>query len=67
MTINDITTAISAVGFPIVMCAALFWYLVKTNQAHKDEVDRLSEALNNNTIAITKLTDFISKKGEYVE
>lgn len=54
---NDIITAISTVGFPIVMCL-LMWYMNdKQDARHREEVEKITEAVNNNTIAITKLVD----------
>ena len=52
MTINEITTAISTIGFPIVACAALYYLVVKY-------VTKMTEAINNNTIALTKLVEKI--------
>ena len=57
MTVNDVITVISTLGFPIVMCGALFWYLVKNNEEHKNEVENLRKTLENNTIALTRLCD----------
>jgi hypothetical protein len=54
-----ILTAISSVGFPIVMTAALFWKMNKQDDDHKEEMAKVTEAITNNTIALTKLTDKI--------
>lgn len=54
---GDIVSVISSVGFPITMALLLLWYIYDSNSKHKEEIDRMSEALNNNTIAITKLLD----------
>ena len=54
---GDIVSVISSVGFPITMALLLLWYIYDSNNKHKEEIDRISEALNNNTIAITKLLD----------
>lgn len=54
---GDIVSVISSVGFPITMALLLLWYIYDSNNKHKEEIDRMSEALNNNTIAITKLLD----------
>lgn len=62
MDANAIITAVSTLGFPIVMCAALFWYMIEQRKDHKEEVEKLTNALENNTVAITQLTDYI--KGE---
>lgn len=61
-TMNEIITAVSSLGFPIVMCGALFWYQIKSNEEHREEVDRLRSALENNTIALTKLCDKLDKE-----
>ena len=55
----EILTAISTVGFPIVACIVLAVILYKQNEMHKDEMKEVKEAINNNTIALTKLTDKI--------
>lgn len=61
MTIQDILTAICTVGFPIVAYGALFWYINKKDKEHKEETEKLTEAINNNTIVITKLIDKVGK------
>lgn len=48
--LNDISTFISAVGVPVAMCAALFWYMVTQNQ-------KMLEAIQSLTLAVTKLSD----------
>lgn len=54
---GDIVSVISSVGFPITMTLILLWYIYDSNNKHQEEIDKMSEALNNNTIAITKLLD----------
>ena len=58
-----IVEAIGSVGFPIVVSGALFWYMTKSNESHKQEIDKLSEAVNNNTVVIQKLIDKLEKWG----
>lgn len=55
--IATVTQLIGSLGFPIVCCIALFWYMVKQNQTHKQEVDELKDAINNNSIVMQKLLD----------
>lgn len=62
MDANTIIQLVGSLGFPIVMCGALFWRMVKSDEQHREEMDKLSEALNNNTIAITKLSDNLDKE-----
>lgn len=62
MDANTIIQIVGSLGFPIVMCGALFWRQVKSDEQHKVEMDKLSEALNNNTQAIIKLSDKLDKE-----
>lgn len=55
MDIQVITSLIGSLGFPIVCCIALFWYLTKTAKQHKEEMDKMSEAINNNTNVMNQL------------
>lgn len=55
MDANIVIQLISTLGFPIVCCIALFWRMIKSDEQHKQEMDKISEALNNNTIAMEKL------------
>ena len=69
---NDIIAAISTVGFPIVACLGLGWFVkyqtdqnnaevAEMRKEHLDEISKVTEALNNNTLAIQRLTDLITK------
>lgn len=62
MDINEIAQLVGTLGFPIVCCGALFWRMIKSDEQHKEEISKMSEALNNNTIAITRLTDKLEKE-----
>lgn len=55
MEIGSIVEAVQIVGFPIVMCGALFWYMAKQDEKHDKEIDTLRTAIDNNTNIITKL------------
>lgn len=57
MDLNAVTTVISTLGFPIVMCGAMFWYMMKEKDSHKEEMNSVTEALNNNTLILQKLCD----------
>ena len=56
-TVQIITSAIATLGFPIVVSGALFWFMIKSNGQHKEEIDNLSKAVNNNTVVVQKLID----------
>ena len=61
MDLQTITSLISSVGFPIVCCIALFVQMNKTTQQHKEEIDKLSEAVNNNTNVMNQLKARLDK------
>lgn len=63
-----ITQLIGSVGFPIACCVAMGYYVhEETNKQreqiseiekrHSDEMNSITTALNNNTLALQKLTD----------
>lgn len=68
MDISVIMQAIGAVGFPIVMCLIMFWYVRELSDNHKKEVEEFSEALNNNTLVLQKVCDKLDElKGGLVK
>lgn len=58
--LNDIITAISTVGFPIVMTLLLLYMMDKQNTQHKEEIGKLDETLQQNTLVIQKLYDHLT-------
>lgn len=61
MDVNAITTLVSNVGVPCACLIATFYLWLKETDAHKEEMSKMTEALNNNTIALTKLTEHITR------
>ena len=57
MDASSIVTIVSQVGFPIAMCLVMAWYVKYTNDQHKEEIGKITEALNNNTLAVQKLCE----------
>ena len=55
MDATAITQLIGSLGFPIVCCGALFWYMLKEKDAHKEEMEELCKSVEANTQAINKL------------
>ena len=67
---DQIFAAIGQYAFPIVACVIMGWYVKYTqdnyrkdiqelSKNHKEEIDNVTSALNNNTLALQKLTDVI--------
>lgn len=68
MDFNSVITAIGSLGFPIVACCMMAIFFNKINDQyradikemntnHKAEIDKMVEAINNNTLVIQKLVD----------
>lgn len=57
MDISAITGFISQLGVPVALLIAMFWLLDKERSDHKEEMKNLTTAINNNTIALTKLIE----------
>ena len=57
---QSVVQLIGSLGFPIATCCYIFWELNKEREAHKAEMDKLTEALHNNTLAMQKLVDTLS-------
>lgn len=57
MDVQVLIQSISTVGFPIVMCLLFMYYIKYVNDQHKDEINKLSESINNNTLVMQKLLD----------
>lgn len=65
---SDIAQLITSVGFPIVACCAAAYYIkyisdknreevTDLNKQHQEEMMKVTEAINNNTLVITKLCE----------
>lgn len=72
---EEVVSLINNQGFPIAVCLIMFFffkYMFDTNKKEIKEIndkyqtnlDKMQEALNNNTIAITKLCE---KLDDYIE
>ena len=71
MDAQAITQAITSVGFPIVCCVIMMYYIKYRDETtrnevhhltdqHREEMSELTEAIHNNTIVIQKLIDFLN-------
>ena len=70
---DQIWSMIGQYAFPIVACVLMGWYVKyiqdnyrkdinEISARHRQEMDDVTKALNNNTLAIQKLTDYIEKQ-----
>lgn len=61
MDLTTLSQAIGSIGFPIIMCILMYERLNKQSVEHKEEMTKITESLNNNTLALQKLSDKLSK------
>lgn len=75
MDYATISTFIQTVGFPAVCVLGMGWYVKyitdqhheesqKMQEQHRQEMADVTQALNNNTLALQKLTDYITLGGD---
>lgn len=60
MDIEVLAQIITTVGFPIVGCGALFWYINKLTESHKEESKAMQESISQNTTVLAELKELIS-------
>lgn len=67
MDLNIITQLVGSLGFPIMACIGMFWYMnkeredrAKETELHKQEMDSMRQSLDNNTAALEKLAEKLS-------
>ncbi len=59
MSIEVLQTLIGSLGFPIACVIAMFWMWNKEREDHKQEISKVTEALNNNTQALIKIEEIL--------
>lgn len=74
MDLSSIAQIIGTLGFPIAACCYLFYSMQKEREQnaaqreadrleHKLEMEKVTDALNNNTIVVQKLVDALTAPG----
>ena len=72
---QELITVINTLGLPTVVAIASMWYVKyredkndvridKLNEVHKKEIGDITEALNNNTLALQRICDTFEQKME---
>ena len=75
MDIQFFVQTVTQVGFPIVCCGAMMWYVKYSTDKNREEVDKLNEqhrqemtdmttAVNNNTVVLTRLCEILKSGDE---
>ena len=61
MDIGAVQTLIGNLGFPIACVIAMFWMWNKEREDHKAEMQEVTKAIENNTLALTTLVAKLSE------
>lgn len=70
---NEVITLINSLGLPTVVACASMWYvkyredkndqkIEKMTEEHKEEMIDITNALNNNTLALQRICDIFDSK-----
>ncbi len=51
---------IASLGFPVVAACAIFWYVNKQDERHREEMGEMRKTLEDNTTVLSGLKDIIS-------
>lgn len=54
-----ITQLITSLGFPVVACGALFWFINKQEERRNEELEGMRTALSENTNVLGSLKELI--------
>lgn len=75
MDFSALVQAVTSLGFPVVCCGAVMWYvkyLTDSNRAeiddmtmqHREEMQQITQAVQNNTEALIRLTERLTGAGD---
>ena len=60
--LKAVMQVISTIGSPIAICLILLWFIKDILEKHKEETDKFTESLNNNTLVLQRVCDMLSVK-----
>lgn len=60
--VNAIVQIFSNLGVPVACLTVTFYLWYKETNAHKEEMSKMTDALNNNTLILQKLLDKLNKE-----
>lgn len=60
---NEIIQTINTVGFPIACVLGLGWYVKYLTDTHRNQVDKMAEAVNNNTQVLIRICEKLEASG----
>ena len=61
MDVGTVQSLIGSLGFPIACVIAMFYMWNKEREDHKSEMQEVTKAIENNTLALTTLVSKLSE------
>ena len=59
MDVQVIGQLVASLGFPVVAAGALFWFINKQEERHKEEMNGVRKTLEENTSVLSSLKELI--------
>ena len=60
----NISDMVANMGFPIVCCIAMFWFIQKTMAQQQELLEDINKSLQNQTATMTQLLITLNKDGK---
>lgn len=64
MDYNAVSQIIGTLGFPIACTIAMFYMWNKEREQHREEAKEWTQALNNNTLVMEKISERLAVRGD---
>lgn len=61
---SDLVNLISTMGFPVVACLGMAYFFKYVFDKNREDINSLRDVLNNNTLVIQRLVDFLKNEGD---
>lgn len=62
--VQEISTLIGNLGFPIACVCILFWFQWQERKTHREETERFAAAIENNTVVMQEVKTLIETLGK---
>ncbi len=62
MSLSEVSSIISNLGFPIVACGALFWLNLKTSETYAKTIAEMRKTIEENTRMIQSFIDKVDDR-----
>lgn len=53
-TVTTVSQLVTSIGFPIVMCGAMAWFIKDTNDTHREQINELTDSHKQEMLTVTE-------------